>query len=139
MRPIDLTPLDHTFAAKPLLIGGMAMEYYGLRPAGDDIDFVVTWPDYAALAARHPDHHKDLAGDLGIAVGPFELWTSIRLFDYAALAVGAEETATYLAIALGKLLLLKALALDEPEHAAKNERDLRLIARRINERQYGKA
>lgn len=139
MRPIDLSPLDHIFARKPLLIGGMAMEYYGLRPAGDDIDFVVTRHDYAALAARHPDHLKDLAGDLGITIGPFELWTSIRLFDYDALAVGAEETATYLAIPLERLLLIKALAMDELPHAAKNERDVRLIARRINDRQYGKA
>ena len=115
------------------------MEYYGLRPAGDDIDFVVARPDYTALAARHPDQLKDLAGDLGVCAGPFELWTSIRLFDYAALSVGADETATYLVIALDKLLLLKALAMDEPEHAAKNERDVRLIARHINDRQYGKA
>lgn len=139
MRPIDLSPLDHPFARKPLLIGGMALEYYGLRPAGDDIDFVVTRPDYTALAARHPHHLKDLAGDRGVAIAPFELWTSIRLFDYAALAAGAAETDTYLVIALERLLLIKALAMDEPPHAAKNERDVRLIARRINDRQYGKA
>jgi hypothetical protein len=133
MRTVDLASLGYTFARKPLLIGGMAMEYYGLPLAGDDIDFVVTRADYAALAALHPDHLKDLAGDLGVCVGQFELWTSIRRFDYTDLLAGAEETDAYFVITLEKLLLLKALAMDDPKY----ERDVRLIARRLNDRQYG--
>ena len=43
---IDLTPLDFEFSSKPLLIGGKAKEYYGLRKAGADIDFVITAADY---------------------------------------------------------------------------------------------
>ena len=34
---IKLEKLDYKFKYKPLLIGGKAMEYYGLRKAGVDI------------------------------------------------------------------------------------------------------
>jgi hypothetical protein len=62
----DLAGLDYTFRSKPLLIGGMAMEYYDLRKTGADIDFVVTVEDYEGLAARYPDSLRDLWGDLGV-------------------------------------------------------------------------
>lgn len=45
---IDLSNLDFSFQARPLLIGGKAMEYYGLRQAGSDIDFVITPPTTSA-------------------------------------------------------------------------------------------
>jgi hypothetical protein len=88
---IPLHLLDYRFTTPPLLIGGMAMEYYGLRVSGADIDFVATRADYAGLAALHPDQLKDLHGDLGVCVGPFEVWTSICRFDYDALAIGALD------------------------------------------------
>jgi hypothetical protein len=50
--------LGHAFSAKPLLIGGKAMEFHGLRPADD----------CTALAARYPEHLKNLAGDLGVRI-----------------------------------------------------------------------
>lgn len=38
------------FSNKPILVGGMAMEYYGLRKSGNDIDLVVSDEDYQTLA-----------------------------------------------------------------------------------------
>jgi hypothetical protein len=37
---INLSVLNYKFMNKPLLIGGKAMEYYGLRKAGLDINSV---------------------------------------------------------------------------------------------------
>ena len=45
---IDWIQLNYKFRYKPLLIGGKAMEYYGLRKAGDDVDLVVHPDDHAA-------------------------------------------------------------------------------------------
>ena len=42
---ILLEKLDYQFQNKPLLIGGKAMEYYGLRRAGADIDLVISESD----------------------------------------------------------------------------------------------
>jgi len=124
---IDLARLSYSFETKPLLIGGKAMEHYGLRPAGADIDFVVTARDYAQLAQRYPEHLKDLWGDLGVCVDVFEIWKSICLFEYDYLSVGALDTGPYLIIALDRLLFLKALAM----RVEKYHRDLELIVDKI--------
>lgn len=132
---ISLTQLHYTFQTKPLLIGGKAMEYYDLRPAGADIDFVITDADYAALAQQYPDHRKDLWGDLGICVDEFEIWRTICRFDYAYLAVGALDVGDYLVIALDKLLFLKTLAMQQNE---KYQRDVALLVKKILDNQYGR-
>jgi hypothetical protein len=129
---IDLAKIGYTFRSKPLLIGGKAMEHYGLRKAGNDIDFVVTPEDYACLAQKYPDCLKDLWGDLGVCPAEFEIWKSICLFDYDYLAPGALETEEYLIIALDKLLFLKALGMK----VEKYHQDLELIVKKIREDTY---
>jgi hypothetical protein len=131
---IDLDKLQYTFLAKPLLIGGKAMEYYELRPAGADLDFVIAAEDYVALARKYPEHTREVFGDVGVCVYEFELWKCILLFPYDFLAVGAVEQADFRIISLEKLLFLKALAIAEPKYA----QDVRLIVKKIHDIQYGK-
>ena len=78
------------FSSRPILIGGQAMEYYGIRKSGRDIDFVITDEDYQALAEKHPEKRKDLYGDLGVAIDEFEIWRSIAHLDYDFLQCSAE-------------------------------------------------
>jgi hypothetical protein len=129
---VDLEKLDFEFASKPLLIGGKAMEYYGLRKAGADIDFVITSEDYERLAQQYPGHLKEIGGDLGVCVFEFEIWRSICLFDYRFLSVGAIEKEGYLIISLDRLLFLKALGMKE----AKYHKDLELIVDKVLQVQY---
>ena len=129
---IDLQKLNFNFSSKPLLIGGMAMQYYNLRPSGADIDFVITPQDYHRLAAQYPDHLKDLWGDLGVCEFEFEIWQSICLFGYDSLSHGAIELDEYKIISLEKLLLLKALGMREEKY----HRDLELIVQKILHDQY---
>lgn len=131
---IDLSKLKYSFQTKPLLVGGLAMEYYGLRKSGADIDFIITAEDYEALAALYPENKKDLFGDLGVAVHEFELWKCILLFEYDFLSQGAIEEDEIKIISLEKLLFMKALAISE----AKYEQDVRLIVKKIHNIQYGK-
>ena len=65
------------FTKKPILIGGMAKEYYGIRKSGPDIDLVICDEDYQALAGKYPDNRKDIWGDLGVVLGQFEIWRCI--------------------------------------------------------------
>jgi hypothetical protein len=135
MKPsIDLGKLNYTFHTRPLLVGGLAMEYYGLRTAGDDIDFIVSAEDYEGLAKLYPEHKKDLFGDLGVAIYEFELWKCILLFKYDFLSQGAIEEEEIKIISLEKLLFLKALAISEPKY----EQDVHLIVKKIHNIQYGK-
>jgi hypothetical protein len=131
---IDLSRLQFTFTSPPLLIGGKAMEFYSLRPAGADVDFVITAEDYQRLAQQYPDHLKDLWGDLGVCIFEFEIWKSICLFDYGFLAAGALELDHYRVISLEKLLFLKALAMK----VEKYHRDLELIVERVLHDRYEK-
>ncbi len=129
---IELSKLNFNFTTKPLLIGGKAMEYYGLRKAGADIDFVVTPEDYSHLVRQFPAHRKELWGDLGICVYEFEIWKSICLFDYTFLSEGALEQEDYRIISLEKLLFLKALGMK----VEKYHNDLALIVERMVGRRY---
>ncbi len=131
---IDLSKLNYAFQTKPLLIGGMAMEYYQLRNAGADIDFVICTQDYQQLAEQYPEHTKDLFGDLGVCIHEFELWQNILLFGYDFLSVGAVDYETIKIISLEKLLFIKTLAISEPKY----EEDVKLIVEKIRNIQYGK-
>jgi hypothetical protein len=129
---IELSKLNYTFLSKPLLIGGMAMEYYDLRPSGADIDFVITSEDYNQLSQQYPEHLRDLWGDLGVCVYEFEIWKSICLFEYATLSANAVDMGPYLIISLEKLLFLKALAMKEEKY----HKDLEMVVKKILDEKY---
>ena len=131
---IDLKKLDFEFTSKPLLIGGMAMEYYGLRKAGRDIDFVISKDDHRRLSEKYPDNIKDLYGDRGICEYEFEIWNQICTFDYDHLKEGAIEENDYIVVSLEKLLFLKAIAMNKPKYL----KDLELVVDKILRNAYGK-
>ncbi len=133
-QEIDLSNIKYTFRHKPLLIGGNAMEYYELRKAGDDIDFVVAFEDYEGLkeAYPEPEHQEDIWGDLGVKVNELEFWKCICLFEYEFLAEKAIEKEGYLIISLEKLLFLKALAMSKRKY----RKDLKLIVQKFLDGQY---
>jgi hypothetical protein len=129
---IPLDKLDYQFQDKPLLIGGVAMEYYGLRKAGADIDLVISLRDHANLKRQYPDHIKDLYGDIGICEFDFEIWNQICRYDYEELKVGAIEESSMLIISLEQLLFLKTLAI----RTEKYYKDVLLLVDEILKRKY---
>ena len=89
-RIIDLPKLGYEFLDKPVIVGGLAMEYYGLRKHGDDVDFIVTERDYQRLKVKFPENRKDVWGDFGILVNGFEMFRSIYKFDHAHYSLGGD-------------------------------------------------
>ncbi len=132
LRDIDshLKDLGVPFATKPLLFGGAAMEYYGLRKRGHDIDFIVSFEDYEAALRRYPDGKKDLWGDWGVVAGEFELFRTVWKFDLDYLSVGAAELPQYKIISIDRLLFMKILALDNSE---KSKTDFELVLQYIKD------
>lgn len=124
---IHLDKLKYSFKQKPLLVGGKAMEYYGLRKSGNDIDFIVTEADLIELIKLYPNRVKDLWGDLGVCPFEFEIWRTICLYDYESLKEHAIEQDDFLIISLEKLLLMKALGMKKEKYL----RDLELIVKHI--------
>jgi len=131
---IDLKLLDFNFLHKPLVIGGKAMEYYGLRKAGLDIDLVIHNEDHKILKNKYPNNIKDLYGDIGICEYGFEIWNQICTFDYEYLKLNAIEEEKYIIISLEKLLFLKALAMEIPKY----HKDLEMVVKLILNKAYGK-
>ena len=131
---IDLSKINYTFRHKPLLIGGNAMEYYELRKAGDDVDFVVTLEDYEGLKEVYPEpeHREDIWGDLGVKINELEFWKCICLFEYEFLSEKAIEKENYKIISLEKLLFLKAIAMSKKKY----RKDLKLIVQKFLDDQY---
>lgn len=125
---IDLQKLDFKFSEKPILVGGKAMEYYGLRKAGKDIDFIINQKDFDNLSQKYPQNKKDLFGDLGVIIYDFEIWRTICWFDYNFYGYRAIEEENIKIISLERLLFMKTLAIDIPKY----EKDVRLIVVKIN-------
>ena len=132
---LKLEALGYTFIHKPLLIGGKAMEYYGLRKAGADIDLVIHEQDHRALLSKYPLNVKDLAGDIGICEFGYEMWNQICRFDYEYLRSNAIEESDFLVVALERLLFLKALAMGIPKY----HKDLEMVVGLVLKKAYGKA
>lgn len=101
-----------SFSERPIIIGGMAMEYYGMRKSGADIDLVISGDDYIAIAENYPEKRKDLYGDLGVVVNEFEIWRSIALFDYDFFLKDAIELDEVFIVSLDRLLFMRVLAMD---------------------------
>lgn len=129
---LNLERLNHTFIHKPLLIGGMAMEYYGLRKAGADIDLVVHPDDHKSLVQHYPDHIKDIYGDIGVCEFGFEIWNQICTFDYEYLSEHAVIESDFIVVSLEKLLFLKALGMEIPKY----HRDMELVVKKILDTAY---
>jgi len=111
------------FTQKPILIGGMAMEYYGMRKSGADIDLVICDVDYQALAAAYPENRKDIWGDLGVVIDDLEIWRGIMLLDYDFYRVNAADEKELLIASPDRLLLMRVFAMDNPKYM----NDLHLI------------
>ncbi|MBP1905782.1 hypothetical protein J2Z32_002430 [Paenibacillus turicensis] len=111
------------FSTKPLLVGGLAMEYYGLRKSGADIDLIITDCDYKSLAQQYPEKTKDLYGDLGLVIDKFEIWRSIAHLDYDFFIKDAIEEENMLVISIDRLLWSRVCAMD----VEKYRNDLLLI------------
>jgi hypothetical protein len=131
---IDLSKLNYTFKKKPILVGGKAMEYYGLRSAGQDIDFIADEKDVVELIQLYPDRVKDLWGDLGVCPYEFEIWRTIVFFDYDYFLDEATQQDSFFVVSIEKLLLMKALAMKKEKYL----KDTKLIVENIINKQYEK-
>lgn len=112
-----------SFKDKPILIGGMAMEYYGIRKSGADIDLIITDEDYQTLARKYPDQRKDLYGDLGMVIGKFEIWRSIAHLDYNFFKKDVIEEENIFIVSIDRLLWTRVCAME----VEKYRNDLKLL------------
>ena len=140
-----LDQLDYKFIHKPILIGGVALEYYGIRKSIHDIDFIISQDDKKILI--------DLGYELNLFGGKTEYdvdatFTNIKNLDID-LAVSMNQykydffirnskqidNENVLICSLEDLLLLKVLA-SEYSHEIKHQVDVTLIIKAIERQNY---
>jgi hypothetical protein len=126
---LDLSKLDFVFSAKPLLIGGKAMEFYELRPAGEDVDLLVAEEDYFVLAQAHVGQVKTSGQDTGLIVNGYELWQSKLGAGYRYWSEDAIEQDEFLVLSLERLFLMKLSS----KNSLRNLQDANLIAARLQQ------
>jgi hypothetical protein len=114
---------DLTFSSPPLVIGGMAMEYYGIRKSGVDIDLIISDDDYQRLAVKYPEKRKDIYGDLGVVIEPFEIWRCIALLDYDLFLKDSIDCGLFRIISVDRLLWTRVCAMEVDKY----RKDLDLI------------
>lgn len=119
----SLNEIPLSFIKKPIIIGGMAMEYYGMRKAGRDMDLIISQEDYHVLSEKYPDNKKDLYGDLGLIINKFEIWRSIALIDYDFFLKDAIDEGTVLIVSIDRLLWMRVCAME----VEKYKKDLDLM------------
>jgi hypothetical protein len=132
LKAIDLGSLGVEFSDKPILVGGMALEYYGIRKRGEDFDFIVSGRDYAKLEKSYRDCRKDMWGDFGIRTGEYELFRSMYKFDYPYFDAGSIELEALKVVSIDMLLRMKVFAMDAEE---KHKRDVELLKEHFKLRQ----
>ena len=119
----SLNEIPLSFIKKPIIIGGMAMEYYGMRKAGRDIDLIISQDDYQVLSEKYPDNKKDLYGDLGFIINKFEIWRSIALIDYDFFLKDVLDEGNVLVVSIDRLLWMRVCAME----VEKYKKDLDLM------------
>ncbi len=124
---VDLFQIGIVFSSKPVIFGGLAMEYYGLRKHEHDIDLFITHEDYEILANKYPNNKKDRWGDFGLTVGKYELWRSVCKLDYSFYAEGAIEYETYKVLSFEKLFFTKVIAYENEPEVQKHTDDYKLV------------
>jgi len=109
-----LKDIDFRFLSKPLLVGGIAKEFYNLRKCGEDIDVVVSGGDFENLSKVFPEKQKVIFGDYAIQIGELDIRKTVCLLDYDFLSEKAVEQDEFLIVSMEKLVYMTALAMKKP-------------------------
>ena len=117
---------------KPLVVAGKAMEYYGLRDGGDDVDLVVSVKDFHGLYLLYPNKQAIAPlGDAMMKVKQFECYLRCFGLEYDDLLIGAQEQEDHFVAGLPMLLQLAAMTWVRcPDHRFRQ--DIMLLVKGMN-------
>jgi hypothetical protein len=121
---VDVNSLGITFKEKPILVGGMALEFYGIRKHGEDYDFIISNGDYMKLENRYRNNRKDMWGDFGIRINEYELFRSMWKFDYSYFNVNTIELEKIKVVSIDLLFQMKVFAMSYDD---KHRNDIELM------------
>lgn len=116
LKGLKLT--KYKFKKPPLVVGGLAMEYYNIRKTKHDYDYIVSPADWKVLKKIHPDKinlfggktEKDIDATINLKKVNVDLISTLYQFNYNYLSKDAINKDGYKIITIEKLLMLKTLS-----------------------------
>jgi hypothetical protein len=116
---------NYLFINKPLVVGGLALEYYGIRNSGPNFDYIVSSKDWNNLKKAFPDKINLFGDD-----SKLNLYNNLQVnliltqfkFNYDELSKNALEFEFFKIIDIEKQLLVKTLsAVNNNDIKSKND------------------
>ena len=115
LKGINLS--KYKFKKPPLVLGGLALEYYGIRKSGHDYDYMVSQNDWKELKKLHPKKinlfggktEDDIDATINLNDVHVDLIKTLFMYNYSYLSKGSINFGDYKIISLEKLLMLKTL------------------------------
>jgi len=141
LKGIKLT--NYKFKKPPLVIGGLALEYHGIRKTGHDYDYIVSPSDWKELKKEFPDKvflfggktEKDIDATIQLKDIHVDLIKTLFQFNYTYLSKSAINHNDYKIISIEKLLMLKTLGAVFNKHT-KSIKDQQKIVKYIVKKNY---
>ena len=132
--------MNYQFKYPPILVGGKAMEYYGLRKCGRDMDYVVHKTDYKnLLKIENPNKYFPLQTPGITYTGgkkDMDFFLHLYQFDYNRLKQNAVKKGNMLIISKEDLILLKTMGLTNKKYKNKHKKDILLLAKSLVRSKY---
>ena len=137
---------NYTFLDKPILLGGGAMQYYGIRTCGYDLDWMISQRDKERLLKEgYPLNlfggktEKDVDATFSnILELHLDLVITLNQYDYNFFLENAKEYQSeknLLIISIEDLLLIKLFA-QSYSNFPKHKKDVELLIKGIERKQY---
>lgn len=136
----------YTFLDKPILLGGMAMQYYNLRKSGHDLDIMISKRDKDNFLKK--GYKLNLFGGkteveidatfTNIEGLDLDLVITLNQYDYEFLkrdSQSLEDNSDLLIISIENLLITKIFA-NHYSPLEKHEEDVKLIIKWIEKNKY---
>tara|TARA_B100001093_G_C26766773_1_gene988238 strand:- start:523 stop:984 length:462 start_codon:yes stop_codon:yes gene_type:complete len=119
----------YLFIDKPIVLGGLALEYYGIRSSGPNFDYIVSSKDWNNLEKAFPDKINAFGGNskYGSKINlhdnlQINLISNCFNFNYDEISKNALEFEFFKIIDLEKQLLIKTLsAVNNNDMKSKND------------------
>ena len=101
-----------------MVLGGLALEYYGIRKNGHDYDYMVSPEDWKILTKKYPEQVNLFGGktekDIDATLTNFnntnvDLISTLFQYNYDFLKKDAIDEGKYLVISVENLLFVKTL------------------------------
>lgn len=146
LEPLETLGTIYTFTDNPILLGGGAMEYYGLRKTGHDLDIMISQRDKRELLKRgytpnlfggKTDKEVDSTFSNFAGTG-VDLVVTLNQYGYSFFresSIICGDHKSIQVMSLEHLLLAKVFA-GEYSGEPKHKNDIKLLLKGIEKQQY---